>query len=65
MCYIPDYFDKWSEYSRQQGEALNRLPKCCECNQPIQDEYAYYIHDEWICQACMDRNYKEEVLPEW
>lgn len=53
MCYIPDYYDNWSEYSRQQEEAIEMLPECSVCGEHIQDEQCYQINDELICEACM------------
>ena len=40
------------------------LPECSCCGEHIQDEYAYCINGEWMCDSCMDRNYRKEV-PEW
>ena len=61
MCYVPDYLDQWSEHNRQQEEALNRLPKCCECNEPIQDDYCFEINDEFVCERCLIENYRKST----
>ncbi len=61
MCYIPDYFDKWAEHSRQQEEELNKLPKCCECGEPIQDDYCFEINDEIICERCLVENHRKST----
>lgn len=53
-------FEAWDEH---QNEQLERLPVCMDCEQHIQDETAYYINGEWICEDCMDA-YKQVVLPE-
>ena len=53
-------FDRWDA---EQNRRLAQLPVCVECEEPIQDEMAYYINGEWICEHCMD-NYKIGVLPE-
>lgn len=64
MCYIPDYYDNWSEYNRQQEEALKRLPQCDICGEHIQDEHCYKLDDEIICEACMGefRVYTEDIM---
>ena len=64
MCYIPDFYDKWSEYSRQQEEALERQPLCNICGEHIQDEQCYKINDEIICESCMDdfRVYTDDIM---
>lgn len=61
MCYIPDFYDKWAEHNRQQEEALERLPKCCECGNPIQDDYCFVINDEPICEKCLIENYRKST----
>ena len=53
-------FDAWDA---DQSKRLARLPACADCDEPIQDEFAYYINGEWICENCMDA-YRREVLPE-
>ena len=32
---------------------LDSRPICTECDEPIQEESAYYIHDGWICEQCV------------
>jgi formylmethanofuran dehydrogenase subunit E len=66
MCFYTDDpvrdFERWD--AEQQAQ-LDKLPECSECGHKITDEYAYYIHDEWICEDCMDRNYRKEVQPDY
>lgn len=45
----------------KQEEALERLPKCVCCNNPIQDDYCYEINDELICQECLDLFHRKPV----
>ena len=40
---------------------LNKLPKCTYCDQAIQEEFAYYINDEWICEECLNDNFRKAV----
>ena len=53
-------FDAWDT---EQNKRLATLPVCADCDEPIQDEFAYYINGEWICENCID-SYRREVLPE-
>lgn len=53
-------FDRWDA---EQNKRLEQLPVCADCDNPIQDYEAFYIHGEWICESCMD-SYRREVLPE-
>lgn len=58
---IADY----NSYCAEQEKKLDKLPRCSECDNPIQDEYAYYINGEWICSRCIDDNYKRQVTTEY
>ena len=61
MCYIPDYLDQWSEYNRKLEEALEKLPKCCECGHEIQAEYCFEINDEYVCEKCLIENHRKSI----
>jgi formylmethanofuran dehydrogenase subunit E len=61
--YIPDNFDQWARHEAEQEFELSKRPVCVDCGEPIQDEEAYYINNEWICEDCMEC-YRREVLPE-
>ena len=61
MFYIPDYVCEWEEHDRQKEEALNKLPKCCECNEHIQDDYCFEINDEIICERCLVENHRKST----
>ena len=45
-------------YDNYQQAQLEKLPVCSECGEPIQDEFAYFIGDEWICEDCMQSHRK-------
>lgn len=48
--------DPAADFSRHDAEQeawLARRPECADCGEHIQDENAYYINGEWICQSCM------------
>ena len=57
---IADY----DRYDAEQQRELKRLPRCNHCDCHIRDETAYYIDGEWICEECMDSEYKRQVEPE-
>jgi formylmethanofuran dehydrogenase subunit E len=44
----------FDRHERRKTEWLDSRPKCSDCNEPIQDEHAYYIHGEWICEECVE-----------
>lgn len=60
---MPDNYSQWEARERMQEAWLARRPVCADCEQHIQDESAYYINGEWICEDCMD-SYRQVVLPE-
>lgn len=45
-------FDRWDAEQQRQ---LELLPVCCECGEPIQDDFCYQINDEVICEACIEQ----------
>lgn len=40
-------------YDRAQAKALEKLPRCSECDNPIQDDFCYLINGELICEECL------------
>ena len=51
-----DPLDDFNRLDRAQAKWLERRPKCKQCGKPIQDEEAYRINGEFICENCMDEN---------
>lgn len=58
MYYTDDPVADYERYSADQERELDRLPKCSECGEAIQDEYCYLINDEAICESCMNEHYQ-------
>lgn len=56
-----DPLDDFNRLDREQAEYLESLPVCERCGEPIQDEYLYLINDEFVCQECLDRDFKKET----
>ena len=54
MEYVRDNYDLWEAHDREQEEALEDLPKCDWCGEPIQSEYLYSIGNEIVCEDCME-----------
>jgi formylmethanofuran dehydrogenase subunit E len=48
-------------YDAERQAEMDRLPRCCECGEPITDDYCYEINDSLICTECMERNYKKDT----
>lgn len=53
MIFTDDPIADFNAYDREQQEKLDKLPCCSMCKNPIQDDSAYYINDEWVCSDCI------------
>ena len=66
MGFIPDNYDLWLAHDREQYEALQKLPKCDWCHEPIQSEDLYRIGKDLVCEECIEgcresvENYMDE-----
>lgn len=58
MCCIPDNYDAFSACEAKRERWLDKLPRCSECDEPIQEDYCYEINGEYICEHCMNDNHK-------
>ena len=58
---IPDNYDRWEQHQAEQDRAEERLPECCECGNPIQDDFCYEYNDEPICDECMYEHHRKNV----
>ncbi len=59
--YIPDNYDMWASHDAEQEAELQKLPKCNECGEPIQGEYAYGSNGKYICEHCLEAYYRVSV----
>jgi formylmethanofuran dehydrogenase subunit E len=49
-------FDRWDE---RRQRALDRLPRCCECGEPIQtEEFFEFDEGKIVCPACLEENHQ-------
>lgn len=44
-----------ANYEEEKEEWLYRLPRCCDCGEPIQDEDMYIIENDIYCPRCIER----------
>ena len=58
---IPDNYDQWEAHERDIEQQLEELPVCEICGEPIQDEHLYLINDEFVCQKCLDRDFRKDT----
>ena len=60
ICGFDPVRDIERDYEGKERKLAQR-PRCAECGERIQDEYAYEIDNELICEECLDRYYKKNV----
>lgn len=61
MDYIPDYNDLFNEHEERLARELEKLPKCDCCGEPIQDDYFYNIDGTFICEECLNSEYRKNT----
>lgn len=59
--YSDDPVADYLRHDADKQKELERLPKCENCGEHIQDEYCYEINDEIICQKCLESIYRKDV----
>lgn len=45
-------------HDAEQEAMLDRLPRCCHCGHPIQDDICYKINDEIYCEECHNDEFR-------
>ena len=53
----PDNYDLFVEHENEVARHIKRLPKCYECDEPIQDDECYEIDGLLICPCCLKENH--------
>ena len=61
MFYTDDPVADFERYDAEQEAMLDKLPRCSECDEPIQGETCYEINGELICEECLENNHKKWV----
>ena len=58
MFYSDDLERDFVRQDLEMERRRARRPVCSNCGEHIQDEEAYYIDGEFICEKCMEREFK-------
>lgn len=58
---LPDNYDLWTLHDTEQQKRLAKLPVCCMCGEPIQDEYYFEIEDSIYCEECLREYCRRET----
>ena len=64
MFYTNDPVADFHRYDSERERALQKLPKCSECGEPIQDEECFVYDGRYICESCMEgfKKYVEDLI---
>lgn len=61
MPDIPDYNELYDAFEQDRENELEKYPKCDLCGEPITDEYFYNIDGTFICEECLNSEYRKRV----
>lgn len=61
MAWTDDPIADFERHDAEQERKLEQLPRCSECDEPIQDDFCYEINDEYICEKCLKDNHRKAV----
>ena len=56
-----DNYDLFKQHDAEQQSKLKMLPICRACEEPIQTEYCYGKNGKYICEHCLNEDYKHSV----
>lgn len=58
---MEDNYSMWERHEQELEAALERLPVCEECENPIQDDYTWNIGGELLCPDCAAKRYRRNT----
>lgn len=53
-----DYNDFYDMHLAEQEKWLAKRPKCCCCDEHIQDDFLYDIGGDLYCEECMEKEFR-------
>lgn len=53
-----DNYSLWERREAEYERWLKKLPRCDECNKPIQEETCFEFDGLLICDECLELNHK-------
>lgn len=61
MGWTDDPLADYAEWETEQEAQYEKLPKCDECGEAIEDEYLFDFGGDILCEDCMCRLYRKSV----
>jgi formylmethanofuran dehydrogenase subunit E len=59
-----DNYSMWKRHDDRQQAELDRLPRCHDCDEPIQQDMAIEFDGCKFCDECIKLYHLVEVVPE-
>ena len=57
MFYTDNPEIDFARHDAEQQAQLDKLPRCYECTEPMQDDFCYEVNGEYICEICLNDNH--------
>lgn len=54
---IADFY----KHDAEQSDWLTSRPKCCDCEEPVQDDFYFEVGGEVYCEDCLNANFRRVV----
>ena len=61
MGEMLDNYNLWENHETEQEQALEAYPRCDCCGEPITDEHFYNIDGTFLCEACLNEEYRKRT----
>lgn len=61
MFWSDDPHKDYDRYDAARQRELDRLPKCANCGEPIQDEYCYSFDGDLFCPECLNEHHRKRT----
>ncbi len=55
-----DVYDLWKSQDIKKERWRARLPQCEYCGEHIQDEFYFEINGEYLCEKCVNEQFRKE-----
>ena len=61
MYYTDDPIADFKRHDAERQKELDKLPVCCKCDEPIQDDHLFAIYGDLYCEECMEEIFKQPI----
>lgn len=62
MCWTDDPVrDAENYYRKQEKDIWENCPICVICGEPIQDDYAWCVNEDWMHEDCAESEFRRRL----